>query len=355
MPIVLGFFWILSLVNADFVQVFPNSSMTSADLIYRSKYLSQSVNELEILFQAGPFGKNWIEITFQMPKYSYDYIEGIQVQNNTLPKSIGVNTTILLKDNLKDTSIWKVVSSSLYMRVFYQVNFDYFILKGIKSQRKDPNGNLCDSYTITCEFLIQGTENNAFENYGKLIGLVSLLLLKTSTASTTLQTVLLNLTEAQMIVNTSATSTFKACSSLVNDCSISQNIYKLNENAIFLLKLDDPQFHNSYYLTNLRVSMKIDNDSLLDVTPIINILSTGLGEVKFDLVMMMIPINSITISVVATLQSPLRRLESSAPQGIINYEVVYISEDTKTEVQFSNTIGYLFSLMLIMSILLVII
>ena len=71
----LAFFLIFTLCLSAFVLIFTNTSMTTEDLIYRSKYLSQSINELEIMLQAGPFGKSRIVIVFNILKYSYDIID----------------------------------------------------------------------------------------------------------------------------------------------------------------------------------------------------------------------------------------------------------------------------------------
>ena len=256
--------------------------------------------------------------------------------------------TILLKNGMNDTSLWNLQESTRYRNVNFYTTQNYFLTNGVFSERLDPNGVYCDSYTITCIFDIQTTENGILLSVGKLTGLVSLLIPKSTSASTSLQTVLFNSTKNEVAINASVISIFQTCLSSI-DCSISPTSYKLNEEAIFLLKLNDSQFHSTYYLRNLYLTITKDQDSPLDITSLITQISQQniTGEIMFKIPMIMVPQNYLTIGIRATLKtSATRMLENELEdQGLFNFVSLSISENTDKVAAYSTTyfliIGFL--------------
>jgi len=343
--------FLLFSVKLGFIQVFPSEAMDGDDYIYRSFYLSEAIQKLKILFQAGTYGKTSAYITLSFPKYIESSYEVNDTQNYTYPKSLGVETTILLKNQTNDSILWAMDESKNFRSLNLYPTYNYFSSNGIESERNDLNGVKSKCYTLTIIFLIQATELNIRQNVGKLTGIVTLFMQNSTTASTSLQTVLLNSRQNTSTINISIPVSLSTCFS-ETDCGTSPTKYKLNEDAIFRIKLEDEQLYNTYYLKNLVVSMSADSGPAIDVTSVITILSSShtLGEVIFKLPIIMIPENYITISGQATLISSSRILSAEVGnQTIIAVTTVSVGEDfDKKEVGNTN---YLTSLLLIGTLL----
>ena len=262
-----------SLMESGFIQIFPTASMNGNDYIYRSFYLSQGVAELALAFQAGSYGRTNLYITFGFPKSTYSYIEGTYKENTTLPKSLGVDTTIFLKNNTNDSSVWNLEESTRYRKIVFYPSKNYFIFNGQESNRLDANGVPCKSYTIYIQFLLQGTEFAKLVNLGKLIGIVTLLFPNSTNGSTKTQVGLLNSIQNTFNLNTNISTSFSTCKT-ETDCSEYPGLYRLNEDAIFRLIIKG-EAYNAYFLRNLIVTMAKDSDPSLDVTSLITILSSS--------------------------------------------------------------------------------
>lgn len=317
------------IVLADNIQIiFPTQTMSGDDLIYRSRYLFQCIANLSVIFQAGPQGGTYIVTSLSFPKYTLmDELDiyGEPLYNNTLPKSIAVYPTVTQKNDINDTSEWTRDETNQLIIINFPKPKQYYIDYGVHTYRNNPNGVPCNAYTLTYTFLL--VTSDSLVPYGKLSGLVSLLVPNETTASTSLQSTLLSKSQGEASLTSSVASSLIACDPDSPDCEEEATQFNLADTAKFLFRLTDSSQKNTYYMRNLKVSMSIGTDTPIDFTGLATITSssTTKGEIRFDMIMA-IAGQPITITTTSTLSiSATRMLQSEDSKGIATITQVKVN------------------------------